>query len=172
MILAFGYIHAILVLSIILYPAVYQSKRGDKYFLLTCLITVLSWLVLKNECILSYFIKQYYDSNYKLGDDVANMPDLKLAKNHNTNISIFFDIVSCTGIIIPFSFLAVAVRSQLITNNQVSIFYLIACYTFLRRFLIRQKILPSFILNKKIVNGYDSLLLAPLLYVMYNISLT
>lgn len=42
-------------------------KKYDIYFTLYLLIIILHWVLLKNECILTYIEKKLIDKNYKLG---------------------------------------------------------------------------------------------------------
>jgi hypothetical protein len=43
------------------------DKKYDKYFMTYLVLTMLHWLILKNECILSYIEKKILDKNYVLG---------------------------------------------------------------------------------------------------------
>lgn len=62
-------IHILNELFISLYIFIFfDTKKYDIYFCNYLLILLIHWLLLKNECILSYFEKKLKNKNYKLGD--------------------------------------------------------------------------------------------------------
>ena len=46
----------------------------DFYFIIIAFLQSMHWLVLKNECIITYIEKKLLDPNYKLGDNIAYNP--------------------------------------------------------------------------------------------------
>jgi hypothetical protein len=53
------------------------NKKYDIYFVIYIFILSSHWIILKNECILSYIEKKLMDKNYKLGVEPYNHPYYK-----------------------------------------------------------------------------------------------
>ena len=60
--------HCINELFISFYIFIFRTNTYDNIYILYVFLIVLSWLLLKNECILSYIEKKLLDDTYKLGD--------------------------------------------------------------------------------------------------------
>jgi len=50
------------------------SQKYDIFIVSIVFLQCLHWLLLKNECSLSYFEKKILNHNYKLGDDISFIP--------------------------------------------------------------------------------------------------
>jgi hypothetical protein len=46
----------------------------DIFFVITLIVTVISWYVFKGECILSYLEKKLNDPNYVMGQEIDSNP--------------------------------------------------------------------------------------------------
>jgi hypothetical protein len=63
-----GYIHILIVILLSTY-VLWGRPQWDTYYLIILLSILFSWVVLKNECIVSYLYKLSLNPNYKLGQD-------------------------------------------------------------------------------------------------------
>jgi hypothetical protein len=50
------------------------SKKYDIYIVIVVFLQCFHWLLLKNECSLSYLEKKILNNNYKLGDEITFIP--------------------------------------------------------------------------------------------------
>jgi hypothetical protein len=55
----------------------------DFYFILILIFQSLHWLILKNECIITYIEKKLININYTLGDDISHNPFEDFIYNKN-----------------------------------------------------------------------------------------
>ena len=70
-----------------LYPYLF-SPIYDVYFAVFGIMTVVSWLFMKNECILSYIEKKLVNIDYEIGSEPFNNPYHKIFYYYNdTNYS-------------------------------------------------------------------------------------
>ena len=60
--------HFINELFISFYIFIFRTNKYDNIYVLYIFLIVLSWLFLKNECIISYIEKKLLDNTYKLGN--------------------------------------------------------------------------------------------------------
>lgn len=140
MFLLIGNIHAIIVLLLMLYPTIYQSKYMDKMFLITLCTILLLWTILKNECPISYLVKKSINPQYIMGERVHDYTDVKMAKKNSGVFAIFFDLLKCFGILIPISILMVNERNKLLSNYQIMILFIASLYTLVRKHIHSDKI--------------------------------
>jgi hypothetical protein len=91
----FQFIHILNELFISFYIFIfYWTKKYDIYFCIYHLIIIIHWLLLKNECILSYLEKKTRDKNYKLGDNPFEHPFYNLLPKYSLNILVFFKLLN------------------------------------------------------------------------------
>lgn len=64
-----GLIHIILSFIISLY-FIWRKDEYDIYYILYFCIINISWVFMKNECIISYMAKKLHNNDYKLGDNI------------------------------------------------------------------------------------------------------
>lgn len=64
-----GLIHIILSFILSLY-FIWRKDEYDIYFILYFCIINISWVFMKNECIISYMAKKLHNNDYKLGDNI------------------------------------------------------------------------------------------------------
>jgi len=72
----------------------------DKLYMFSILFIPFSWIICKDECIISYLIKKYKNPKYRLGDEPENVEDIsnlftnKYQYNLFTNINYFLRLFS------------------------------------------------------------------------------
>ena len=88
------FLHKIIVLA-----AQYRFLN-KKFCVLNYLLLLSSWIIYKNECIISYFYKEKNYKNYKLGDNPHDVSDIELNNNYMTVF--FFDALKV--LIAPYLF--------------------------------------------------------------------
>ena len=54
----------------------YKNILFDQVYIISFLIIPFSWIICKDECIISYFVKKYKNPNYILGDEPDNVKDI------------------------------------------------------------------------------------------------
>lgn len=54
---------------------IFAPLKWDVYMFIWLNILVLHWILLKNECLISYIHKKFHNPNYKIGEDV-NVKDM------------------------------------------------------------------------------------------------
>lgn len=64
-----GYLHILFPIIISLY-GIWAPPFLDPLFVVYFLMLNISWIVFKNECIISYFYKKQQNPDYKLGDNI------------------------------------------------------------------------------------------------------
>ena len=57
-------------------PIIEQSDRSFDIFILTYSLSPISWMLCKNECIISYLVKKYKNPNYILGSNPYSYMDI------------------------------------------------------------------------------------------------
>ena len=74
-------------------------KKYDIYYTIYLVLLNLHWILLKNECIISYIEKKIIDKNYVLGSDPYYHPYKSIIKNYYYII----DIIKIINIIVVFN---------------------------------------------------------------------
>lgn len=89
----------------------------NKFCVLYFLLIMSSWIIYKNECIISYYWKHKNYDNYKLGDDPHDVSDLGLKDNYLTLF--FYDLMKV--IITPYLFYKITgdVKSMLLYQTVI-----------------------------------------------------
>jgi len=76
-ILFFGFLHLFgMIIKNIYGIIITQNIFFDKIYLTIFLSIPISWILCKDECIISYIIKKYNNKNYILGDNPENVDDI------------------------------------------------------------------------------------------------
>jgi hypothetical protein len=78
------------------YVFIFKTNKYDLYFSIYLFLIFLHWLLLKNECILSYLEKKTIDKNYVLGSKPFEHPYkdwIPIQLNIFTNILKIYNIV-------------------------------------------------------------------------------
>jgi hypothetical protein len=58
------------------YGFLIEDKILDNLYLISFLLLPLSWIICKDECIISYLLKKYQNPYYQLGDEPENTKDI------------------------------------------------------------------------------------------------
>jgi len=106
-----GYLHLILGIIKYTYGYIFSSiLLFDSIYLIIFSLIPLSWIFCKGECIISYFVKKYENSNYKLGDKPFHHKDI-------------YDLFSNKIVYIFFSNITtfIYIGSLIIVNNRTNI---------------------------------------------------
>lgn len=70
------YLHLIIDLIPFIYIGFFP-KKYDIFIVFIVFLQCIHWIILKNECSISYLEKRIIDNNYKLGQDISNIPHEK-----------------------------------------------------------------------------------------------
>jgi hypothetical protein len=90
---AFGWLHLVSVICMSIYGFVTKkNKLFDKLYIFIVISIPLSWILFKDECIISYLIKKIEKPNYILGTDSGKAEDL-IALFKNKNHYFIFDFI-------------------------------------------------------------------------------
>jgi hypothetical protein len=71
-----GFFHLLSGLTISSLPLIEKSDRSFDIFILAYSLNPISWMLCKNECIISYIVKKYSNPKYRLGDDPFKYMDI------------------------------------------------------------------------------------------------
>lgn len=124
-----GYLHLLLSILKYIYGYIFPSiLLFDSLYIILFAAIPLSWILFKNECLLSYFIKKYENNNYKLGDEPSNYKDMSDIFPNNKIYSYYTNI---TTFIYIGSLIIVNNRAKIIPNYIfyiILILFLLYCY--------------------------------------------
>lgn len=73
-----GVLHIIFATLISFYGFIFKKSWFDYVFIFYNIIIVLSWTFYNGECLITYYIKKYYDNNYISGKDPTDLKDMYL----------------------------------------------------------------------------------------------
>lgn len=88
----YGILHLIGLISISLYGLVINNYILDKLYIYIFLFIPLSWILCKDECLISYFIKKINNPKYILGSEPFNTNDITNLFYNKKVYYIFFHI--------------------------------------------------------------------------------
>lgn len=123
-------IHNINDFFIISYVFIFKTNQYDLYFSIYLFAIVLHWLLLKNECILSYLEKKIIDKNYVLGSKPFEHPYSEI---------IPFPLLIITRIIKIYNIIVVILRNT--KNYFITISLLIVLLYVIYNYLQKYKII-------------------------------
>ena len=118
-----GFTHWIFIFYELFYPIIFKNYLFDNIYIVVFVLKFISWLLLNNECMISLIFKQYINSNYKPGNDIHDLTDMK-------NTSPFLTKIFQNFIIIIFIFICILIcivsqRSNILDINLLIILILI-----------------------------------------------
>jgi hypothetical protein len=73
-----GLFHALFATFISLYGILIPKQQFDYIYILYALLVAVSWTFYNGECILTYYIKKYYNKTYKSGEEPSDLKDMYL----------------------------------------------------------------------------------------------
>jgi hypothetical protein len=117
--LIIGIIHWLFIFYDFFYPILIKNYLFDKIYVIIFILKNISWLVFDNECIISLFVKQQIDKNYKPGDNVFDLDDMRLISPMLTTI--FVNYLPIVFILTITLFYIVSRRSNILDNNSLMV---------------------------------------------------
>jgi len=96
--LIISYFHVFILFIVTFYPLIF-SIQYDIYYINYQFGLYLSWIICKNECLITYCYKKYNNTNYKLGDRANDMDDIYLIIEKNIYNQYILKIIFCGNII-------------------------------------------------------------------------
>ena len=73
-----GVIHLIGLFTMYSLPILFRNKISYTLFILVYTLTPISWMLCKDECFISYFVKKFNNPDYKLGDSPDDYNDIMI----------------------------------------------------------------------------------------------
>jgi len=70
---------------------IFKNTAMDKLYVISFLIVPLSWILFKDECIVSYIIKKIQNSKYILGSEPDNVEDISSLFKNQRQYLLFFN---------------------------------------------------------------------------------
>jgi hypothetical protein len=83
-----GIIHLIHCPILVIYP--YISDTYDRAYLIYFMLIVFSYIVLKNECLISYIGKRRIDNSYRAGQKMNYYPEMYIFTKNDQQIKLYF----------------------------------------------------------------------------------
>jgi len=121
-----------------------KNTLFDKLYIISFVSIPLSWLLCKDECIISYAMKKLENHNYKLGDEPENVKDISDLFSNEYQYFIFYNINTLLRILSVF---IVNKRSTNIDNFifiPACVLYLIYNFDISYKLNYRKKLFPYF----------------------------
>jgi len=151
-----GIIHILGIIIVGLYGLLpYKNKLLDKMYMINFAIIPLSWIIFKDECLVSYLTKKLKNKNYRLGEDPNDVSDISDFFNNENEYKIFNNVKNILRI---YSIIIINNRTTKIDNKIIIpalILYLIYTYDISCNLNYRKKFYPYF----QIILSYYLLLL-------------
>jgi hypothetical protein len=121
-----------------------KNKLIDKMYMINFAIIPLSWIIFKDECLVSYLTKKLKNKNYKLGEDPNDVSDISDFFNNENEYKIFNNVKNILRI---YSIIIINNRTTKIDNKIIIpalILYLIYTYDISCNLNYRKKLYPYF----------------------------
>lgn len=129
----------------------------DKLYIISFISIPFSWVIFKNECIISYISKKIENPHYKLGNDPANVKDISNFFTNENQYLLFYNVNNLFRIF-----------SVIIVNERTTkINYFICIPTFILYLLYNYDITYKLNYVKKIFPYFQILLCTYLLIMLY-----
>jgi hypothetical protein len=87
-----GIIHLIHCPLLVVYP--YITDAYDRVYLIYFILIVLSYILLKNECLISYVSKRIIDNSYRAGQKMNYYPEMYIFTKNDQHIKVYFTLMS------------------------------------------------------------------------------
>jgi len=160
-----GIMHWLFVIYEFSYPFVFKNYLFDNIYVLIIVAKIISWIALKDECIISLLIKQQINKNYKAGDDAFSLDDMVTVSPFLTNILLM--LYPVLAIFQLYLFFIVSRRNNLLDKNSLTAFITI----FIIYMLYTRKFYNESLYKKLQIDAYASyfkfLFVIILLYILY-----
>ena len=164
--LIIGLFHLLIMIYQLFYPILFNNCFYDIIYILFFYIILLSYILLKGECIVTLLFKLIYNNKYEIGSDIFNLNDVE-------NILPFVNrgfIHSIFGILpLYFSFMLYKINSRTKALPNYNFFIFCLCYLFfilyLRHFF-NEELFKKYNIEDNII--YFNIIASPfLLYSIY-----
>lgn len=155
-----GYLHLILGIIKNTYGYIFSSiLLYDSIYLIIFALIPLSWILFKGECLISYFVKIYENSNYKLGDNQFHHKDISDLFSNKTYYILFSNITTF-----------IYIGSLIIVNNRTNIIpkYIFYIIILLLLFYIYDMDLYKSYYSNLFCPYFQIILTIGLLYIIFN----
>lgn len=122
----------------------YNNELIDKIYMINFAIVPLSWIIFKDECLISYLIKKMENKDYILGENPNDVSDISDLFNNVNEYKIFNNIKNVLRI---YTFIIINNKTTKIDNNIIIptiILYLIYTYDISCNLNYRKKFYPYF----------------------------
>jgi len=116
----------------------------DKLYIITFVSRPFSWIICKDECIISYIVKKYDKPDYVLGQEPENVKDISDFFYNDNLYSIFYHINNLLRIISLYKVNYRTTQISYFILNPTIILYLFYIYDIKYNFNYRQIVFPYF----------------------------
>jgi hypothetical protein len=121
-----------------------KNRLFDKFYMYIFISRPISWIIFKDECIISYIVKKYNNPDYELGKEPENVKDISNLFYDENLYSIFYHINNITRIISLYKVNYRTIHLPLIFFNPTMILYLLYIYDIKYKFNFRFLLFPYF----------------------------
>ena len=121
-----------------------KNMMFDKLYIISFVSIPFSWVVCKDECIISYLMKKLENKNYILGNEPENVKDISELFSNENQYLIFYNVNNLCRV---FSVIIVNNRTTNINNSfmiPTCILYLCYNYDITYKLNYRKKLYPYF----------------------------
>jgi hypothetical protein len=88
-----GFIHLCGMVIQNLYGFIFiKNETLDKLYMISFVTIPFSWIICKDECIISYISKKIENPSYKLGDEPENITDINMFFKNKSQYLVFYNI--------------------------------------------------------------------------------
>jgi len=107
-----GFTHSFASIMINTLPLFFQHPITNNLFILSYTVTPITWILCKDECLISFLVKKIYNPNYQLGETPNDYYDLTTAIR---NINILNNIFNTNTILQCLSIFVIQQNTQLVS---------------------------------------------------------
>lgn len=94
-----GIIHLIGLFTMYSLPILFRNKISYTLFILVYTLTPISWMLCKDECFISYFVKKINNPEYRLGESPDDYNDIIKFVNDKNRLEIVYTVMTATQLI-------------------------------------------------------------------------
>jgi len=149
-----GALHLLLTVVGSSYPFLFKNYTLDILYILFCLSKMLSWLLFKDECIISYLIKKQNNPEYKLGEKPFDLTDIYAITSSFISKETLTSVFSSLIILQSYLFIMVNQRSHILKPKYI--YMMIFVYLFYALYL--RKFYNEDLFKRFGIDKYDSMI--------------
>jgi hypothetical protein len=94
-----GIVHLVGLFTMYSLPILFRNKISYTLFILVYTLTPISWMLCKDECFISYFVKKFNNPEYKLGDSPDDYNDIIELVNDKYRLEIVYTAMTTVELI-------------------------------------------------------------------------